>query len=70
MRTKKTYSIADLEANPDLLLTTWQVKNALGVSDPTLFRWRKINLIPCYKVGGVYKYKSNDIINFLNENQL
>lgn len=53
-----------------MLLTTAQVKNVLGVSNPTLFRWRKAHVIPCYKVGGVYKYKANEIINYLNENEL
>ncbi len=53
-----------------MLLTTGQLKGVLGVSDPTLYRWRKLHLIPCYKIGGVFKYKAKEIINYLNENEL
>lgn len=70
MKNVKNVSLTDLRSNPEMLLTTAQVKNVLGVSNPTLFRWRKAHVIPCYKVGGVYKYKANEIINYLNENEL
>lgn len=53
-----------------MLLTTGQVKQVLDVSDPTLYRWRKLHLIPCYKMGGVFKYKAIEIINFLKNNEL
>ena len=69
MKNVKNVSLTDLRSNPEMLLTTAQVKNVLGVSNPTLFRWRKAHVIPCYKVGGVYKYKANEIINYLNENE-
>lgn len=70
MRKVKIYSFSDLKENPDLLLTTIQVQNALGVSGPTLYRWRKQHIIPCYKVGGVIKYRSGEIVKFLKENEL
>ena len=70
MKNVKNVSLTDLRNNPEMLLTTAQVKNVLGVSNPTLFRWRKAHVIPCYKVGGVYKYKANEIINYLKENEL
>lgn len=69
MKDVKNVTLTDLRSNPEMLLTTAQVKNVLGVSNPTLFRWRKAHIIPCYKVGGVYKYKANEIINYLNENE-
>lgn len=66
----KFLTLADLRNNPDMLLTTGQVKQVLGISDPTLYRWRKMRVIPCYKIGGVFKYKAEEIINFLNNNEL
>ena len=59
----------DLQNNPDKLLTTDQVKQILDVSDPTLFRWRKIKLIPYYLIGGIYRYKAEDIWNFINSSK-
>ena len=70
MKTIKQITLIDLGNNPDMLLTTGQVKQVLGVSDPTLYRWRKLRLIPCYRVGGVFKYKANEIINFLKNNEV
>lgn len=70
MKKTRLLTLIDLGNNPDMLLTTGQVKQVLGVSDPTLYRWRKLHLIPCYKVGGVFKYKANEIIKFLKANQL
>ncbi len=70
MRKTKSLTLIDLGNNPDMLLTTGQVKQVLGVSDPTLYRWRKLHLIPCFKVGGVFKYKSSEIINFLKNNEI
>ena len=68
--TLKNVTLDELENNPDLLLTTRQVMNLLGVSSPTLYRWRKINLIPCYKVCGLCKYRADKIVEFLKENEL
>lgn len=68
MKQIKNITLADLKSNPDMLLSTAQVKQVLGVSDPTLYRWRKLQLITCYKVGGVFKYMAKDIDKFLNEN--
>lgn len=70
MKKAKLLTLIDLGNNPDMLLTTGQVKQVLGVSDPTLYRWRKLRLIPCYRVGGVFKYKANEIINFLKNNEI
>ena len=70
MKKAKLLTLIDLGNNPDMLLTTGQVKQVLGVSDPTLYRWRKMRLIPCYRVGGVFKYKANEIINFLKNNEI
>lgn len=70
MKKAKLLTLIDLGNNPDMLLTTGQVKQVLGVSDPTLYRWRKLRLIPCYRVGGVFKYKANEIVKFLKENEL
>lgn len=70
MKKAKLLTLIDLGNNPDMLLTTGQVKQVLGVSDPTLYRWRKLRLIPCYRVGGVFKYKANEIINFLKNNEV
>lgn len=70
MRTVKKISLAELKANPDMFLTVAQVKQVLGVSDPTLYRWRKQHLIPYYKMGGVIRYKAGEIDKFLNDNQL
>lgn len=70
MKKAKLLTLIDLGNNPDMLLTTGQVKQVLGVSDPTLYRWRKLRLIPCYRVGGVFKYKANEIINFLKDNEV
>lgn len=67
MNKNKFITLVDLSNNPDMLLTTGQVKQVLGVSDPTLYRWRRLRLIPCYRVGGVFKYKAKEIINFLKE---
>lgn len=69
-KTIRILTLSDLRNNPDMLLTTGQLKVVLGVSDPTLYRWRKLHLIPCYKIGGVFKYKAKEIINYLNENEL
>ena len=62
--------MVELENNPTRLINTAQAMHVLEVSNATLFRWRKAHLIPCIKVGGVYKYKAADIINFLKENAL
>ena len=62
-------TLTDLRNNPDSLLTAWQVKDLLGVSDPTLYRWRKLGVVPCVKIGGAYKYMAADIINYINENK-
>lgn len=66
----KNLTLNDLGNNPEMLLTTGQVKQVLGISDPTLYRWRKMHLIPCYKIGGVFKYKAEEIINFLKNNEI
>ncbi len=52
-----------------MFLTTGQVKQVLGISDPTLYRWRKLQIVPCVKIGGAYKYMAADIINYINENK-
>lgn len=70
MMNEKILTLNDLGNNPDMLLTAGQVKQVLGVSYPTLYRWRKTHIIPCYKVGGVFKYKADEIINFLKNNKL
>ena len=69
MRTVKKVLLAELKENPDMFLTVEQVKQVLGVSDPTLYRWRKLHLIPYYKMGGVIRYKAGEIDKFLNDNQ-
>lgn len=68
--TLKNVTLDELGNNPDLLLTTKQVMNLLGVSGPTLYRWRKINLIPFYRVGGLCKYRADEIVKFLKNNEI
>ena len=63
-------TIPELEKTPDRLLTTKEMRELLGVSNPTLYRWRKEKLIPCYIIGGVFKYKASDVLQHLNQNQL
>ncbi len=70
MKKDRILKMTDLANNPDMLLTSRQIKQLLGVSDPTLYRWRTMRIIPCYKVGGTYKYKAIEIINYLNDNKI
>ena len=69
---KKTEPIrlSDLSKDPERLLTTDQVKEVLGVSNPTLYRWRRDKVVKCYKIGGVYKYMASDVLKYLEENTL
>lgn len=69
MKVVKRVTLTDLRNNPEMFLTTGQVKQALGISDPTLYRWRKLQIVPCFKIGGAYKYLAADIINYINENK-
>ncbi len=69
-RTFKILTLSDLENEPEKLLTSAQVKQVLEISDPTLYRWRKMHVIQYYRIGGVFKYKAKDITNLLKQNEL
>lgn len=58
-----------LKENPDYLMNTYEVKQVLGVSDPTLYRWRQEKVVRCVKVGGVFKYFAGDIMKYLEDNK-
>lgn len=70
MKVVKRVTLTDLRNNPEMFLTTGQVKDILKISDPTLYRWRKLQIVPCVKIGGTYKYMAADIINYINDNKL
>jgi excisionase family DNA binding protein len=46
-------------------LTRKEVSEKLRVSYPTLKRWRDKNLISCYKIGFIVRYKLSDIEKLL-----
>ena len=69
-RKKEHLKLSDLEKNPDMLINTDQLKALLGVSNPTLYRWRRDNVLKCYKIGGTFKYMASDILKYLEEGRI
>lgn len=67
---KRNMTILELKKTPDRLLSTKEMEVLFDISSPTLYRWRKVKLIPCYKIGGVFKYKVSDVLKYINENQI
>lgn len=50
-------------------LTRKEVARKLRVSYPTLKRWRDKNLISCYKIGFIVRYKLSEIEQLLTESR-
>ena len=48
-------------------LTRKEVAQMLRVSYPTLKRWRDKQLISCYKIGFIVRYKVSEIEQLLSE---
>jgi excisionase family DNA binding protein len=51
-------------------LTRKEVSEKLRVSYPTLKRWRDKNLISCYKIGFIVRYKRSDIEQLLETSHI
>jgi excisionase family DNA binding protein len=50
-----------------MILTDGELQEALRVSRVTLWRLRKAGALPFFKVGGQYRYRSEDIDRWLGE---
>jgi excisionase family DNA binding protein len=49
------------------ILTDQELQRALKVSRQTLWRLRKTSALPYFKVGGQYRYRSEEIDHWLSE---
>nr|WP_243843642.1 helix-turn-helix domain-containing protein [Microbacterium endophyticum] len=60
-----------LEALVDALLTSKHVSRILGVSEPTLCRWRKAGSgPPVVTVGGIYRYRPAALESWIEGQEL
>lgn len=64
--TIKQVNMIYTEANKEYL-TRKEVAQKLRVSYPTLKRWRDKQLISCYKIGFIVRYKVSEIEQLLSE---
>ena len=58
------------DMTPKEYLTRREVAEKLRVSYPTLKRWRDKNLISCYKIGFIVRYKLSEIEQFLETSHI
>jgi excisionase family DNA binding protein len=58
------------EITPKEYLTRREVAEKLRVSYPTLKRWRDKNLISCYKIGFIVRYKLSEIEQLLETSHI
>lgn len=55
------------EKKEQKLLTQKEAANFLGVSQPTLIKYKKEGLVSCKQMGKRYYYSKNDLINSMKE---
>ncbi len=48
------------------LITSTTTANILGVSKPTLHRWKMQGFIPFYRIGTRIRFKRSEVMEFLN----
>ena len=58
------------DMTPKEYLTRREVAEKLRVSYPTLKRWRDKNLISCYKIGFIVRYKLSEIEQLLETSHI
>lgn len=49
------------EGNNDELLTAKEVRQLIGVTDKTLHVWGKTGFLPRLRIGGVVRYRRQDV---------
>ena len=52
---------APQEGNNDELLTAKEVRQLIGVTDKTLHVWGKTGFLPRLRIGGVVRYRRQDV---------
>lgn len=50
-------------------LRSKEIAQLFSISYPTLKNLRKEGKIPCYKLGGIYLYKREEIIEYIQKNR-
>lgn len=58
----------DNRQSNDKPITTKELCTYLGISEPTIIRWRKNKKIPFMQMGSNIRYKLNDVIKALEKN--
>lgn len=67
---QKTTELANTPTEREEYFTVSETANYLGVSKPTLWRWSKIEYLVPIKVGGILRYKLNDLNNLISQKEL
>lgn len=67
---KKEITLDDLKAEPARLLKSSEMYQLLSISSPLLRRLRAENKLKYYKIGGMFKYKASDVLQFMEDNEL
>jgi predicted DNA-binding transcriptional regulator AlpA len=68
-QTKEELEQSIMDGRAETYLSTEKVLETLGISDTTLWRWKKKGLISPVRIGGSDRYRLSDINKLMEEEQ-
>ncbi|MCX7874632.1 MAG: helix-turn-helix domain-containing protein [Melioribacteraceae bacterium] len=63
----KNNYLTKVEKNDDELIKIEEVSSLLGVSKVTIYKWKKMGLIPFYRISNKIYFKKNEVIESLKK---
>ena len=52
------------------MLRVWEAAKLLGVAQSTLYNWKYLGKIPCYKINGCLRFSISDIESFIEKKRI